>query len=96
MSEASPTVDARPDADTTDYAADKRGAELAIESVFGAERSVFARPGLILGPRENIGRLPWWLRRVAAGGTCSRPGRRTSQCSTSTRAISRRSPSTPR
>jgi len=65
ITEESPTVDARPDADTTDYAADKRGAELAIESVFGIERSVFARPGLILGPRENIGRLPWWLRRIA-------------------------------
>jgi nucleoside-diphosphate-sugar epimerase len=74
LSEASPTVDARPDADATDYAADKRGAELAIESVFGTHRSVFARPGLILGPRENIGRLPWWLRRVAAGGTVLAPG----------------------
>ncbi len=74
ITEASRTVDARPDADATDYAADKRGAELAIESVFGAERSVFARPGLILGPRENIGRLPWWLRRIAAGGTVLAPG----------------------
>jgi 2'-hydroxyisoflavone reductase len=74
ITEASRTVDARPDADATDYAADKRGAELAIESVFGAERCVFARPGLILGPRENIGRLPWWLRRIAAGGTVLAPG----------------------
>jgi 2'-hydroxyisoflavone reductase len=73
ITEESPTVDARPDADTTDYAADKRGAELAIESVFGIERSVFARPGLILGPRENIGRLPWWLRRIAAGGEVLAP-----------------------
>jgi 2'-hydroxyisoflavone reductase len=74
ITEASQTVDARPDADATDYAADKRGAELAIENVFGAERCVFARPGLILGPRENIGRLPWWLRRVAAGGDVLAPG----------------------
>jgi 2'-hydroxyisoflavone reductase len=74
LSEASSTVGARADADATDYAADKRGAELAIESVFGTERSVFARPGLILGPRENIGRLPWWLRRVAGGGTVLAPG----------------------
>ena len=73
ITEASPTVDASPDADTTDYMADKRGAELAIESVFGTERSVFARPGLILGPRENIGRLPWWLRRIAAGGEVLAP-----------------------
>ena len=74
ITEASPTVEARPDADATDYAADKRGAELAIESAFGIERSVFARPGLILGPRENIGRVPWWLRRVAAGGEVLAPG----------------------
>ena len=73
ITEESATVDARPDADATDYAADKRGAELAIESVFGSERSVFARPGLILGPRENIGRLPWWLRRIAAGGDVLAP-----------------------
>jgi 2'-hydroxyisoflavone reductase len=76
ITEASPLVDARPDADATDYAADKRGAELAIESVFGTERCVFARPGLILGPRENIGRLPWWLRRIAAGGDVLAPGPR--------------------
>jgi 2'-hydroxyisoflavone reductase len=74
MNEASPVVAAAPDADATDYAADKRGAEIAIESVFGPERCVFARPGLILGPRENIGRLPWWLRRIAAGGTVLAPG----------------------
>jgi 2'-hydroxyisoflavone reductase len=74
ITEASPVVEADPDADATDYAADKRGAELAIESVFSTERCVFARPGLILGPRENIGRLPWWLRRVAAGGVVLAPG----------------------
>jgi 2'-hydroxyisoflavone reductase len=73
ITEASFTVAARPDAAATEYSADKRGAELAIESVFGTERSLFARPGLILGPRENIGRLPWWLRRVAAGGTVLAP-----------------------
>ncbi|MGA7988615.1 MAG: NAD-dependent epimerase/dehydratase family protein [Candidatus Dormiibacterota bacterium] len=76
INEASPVVTAAPDADTTDYAADKRGAELAIESVFGPDRCVFARPGLILGPRENIGRLPWWLRRIAAGGDVLAPGPR--------------------
>jgi 2'-hydroxyisoflavone reductase len=73
ITEASTTVEARPDAAATEYSADKRGAEMAIENVFGAERCLFARPGLILGPRENIGRLPWWLRRVAAGGTVLAP-----------------------
>jgi nucleoside-diphosphate-sugar epimerase len=76
ISETSPVVDAAAGADSTDYAADKRGAELAIESVFGPERCVFARPGLILGPRENIGRLPWWLRRIATGGRVLAPGPR--------------------
>jgi nucleoside-diphosphate-sugar epimerase len=73
LNETAPTVDASPDADATDYAADKRGAELAIERVFGPERCIFARPGLILGPRENIGRLPWWLRRISAGGIVLAP-----------------------
>jgi nucleoside-diphosphate-sugar epimerase len=76
ITEASPTVEARPDAGATDYSGDKRGAEMAIESVFGGARCVFARPGLILGPRENIGRLPWWLRRIAAGGEVLAPGPR--------------------
>jgi 2'-hydroxyisoflavone reductase len=74
VTETSSLVDASPDAESTDYAADKRGAELAVESVFGPDRCVLARPGLILGPRENIGRLPWWLRRIAAGGAVLAPG----------------------
>ncbi|MCX4810556.1 NAD-dependent epimerase/dehydratase family protein [Streptomyces sp. NBC_01239] len=67
---------AAPDADKTDYARDKRGGELAALGAFGAERSVFARAGLILGPYENIGRLPWWLGRVARGGPVLAPGPR--------------------
>jgi hypothetical protein len=35
---------------------------------------VHLRAGLILGPRENIDRLPWWLRRVARGGEFLAPG----------------------
>jgi 2'-hydroxyisoflavone reductase len=76
INETSPVVDAVAGADSSDYAADKRGAELAVQSVFGLDRCVFARPGLILGPRENIGRLPWWLRRIAAGGQVLAPGPR--------------------
>ncbi|WP_405993787.1 NAD-dependent epimerase/dehydratase family protein [Streptomyces sp. NBC_00986] len=63
-------------ADKTDYTRDKRGGELAALGAFGAERSVFARAGLILGPYENIGRLPWWLGRVARGGPVLAPGPR--------------------
>jgi 2'-hydroxyisoflavone reductase len=73
ITEASRTVEARPDAGATEYPADKRGAELAVESAFGTERCLFARPGLILGPRENIGRLPWRLHRIAAGGRVLAP-----------------------
>jgi hypothetical protein len=31
------------------------------------------RAGLILGPRDNVGRLPWWLRRIARGGEVLAP-----------------------
>lgn len=72
--ETAPVVDADPDADATDYAADKRGAELAVLRDFGAERSVLLRAGLILGPYEDVGRLPWWLTRIARGGDVLAPG----------------------
>src|SRR5450755_3456514 len=40
--ESHPTVDADPDADATDYPADKRGAELAILDAFGERHCLFA------------------------------------------------------
>jgi hypothetical protein len=55
---------------------DKRGGELAALDAFGADRSVLVRSGLILGPHENIGRLPWWLARIARGGPVLAPGPR--------------------
>ncbi|MEV5786207.1 NAD-dependent epimerase/dehydratase family protein [Streptomyces sp. NPDC052287] len=64
------------DAGPTDYARDKLGGELAAVSAFGAERSLLVRSGLILGPYENIGRLPWWLGRIARGGPVPAPGPR--------------------
>ncbi|QXE37228.1 SDR family oxidoreductase [Streptomyces sp. GMY02] len=66
---------ASPEAGQTDYAKDKRGGELAAEAVFG-DRAVLVRAGLILGPHENIGRLPWWLGRIARGGPVLAPGPR--------------------
>src|SRR4051794_18552622 len=68
---------AEADAGATDYARDKRGGELAALAAFGADRSVLVRSGLILGPHENIGRLPWWLTRIARGGPVLAPGPRT-------------------
>ncbi|MFC9846137.1 NAD-dependent epimerase/dehydratase family protein [Streptomyces sp. NPDC060223] len=64
------------DAEGTDYARDKRGGELAALDSFGAEETLLVRAGLILGPYENIGRLPWWLNRVARGGPVLAPGPR--------------------
>jgi nucleoside-diphosphate-sugar epimerase len=37
-------------------------------------RVLAARAGVIVGPHENIGRLPWWLRRLAEGGETLAPG----------------------
>jgi hypothetical protein len=58
-----------------DYAAVKRGGEIAAEEVFG-ERALLVRAGLIIGPYENVGRLPWWLARIARGGDVLAPGPR--------------------
>ncbi len=63
-------------AEQTDYARDKRGGELAAVEAFGADRSLLVRCGLILGPYENVGRLPWWLNRIALGGPVLAPGPR--------------------
>lgn len=73
--EDAPVVESSIDDDGTDYARAKRGGELAAEEVFG-DRALFVRAGLILGPYENIGRLPWWLNRVAKGGPVLAPGPR--------------------
>jgi nucleoside-diphosphate-sugar epimerase len=71
--EDAPVVAAEPDAGETHYAADKRGAELAVDAAFG-ERRIHARAGLILGPHEDVGRLPWWLLRMHRGGPVLAPG----------------------
>ncbi|MEU4381687.1 NAD-dependent epimerase/dehydratase family protein [Micromonospora echinofusca] len=73
VGEDAPLVDAEPDADDGDYPANKAGAERAVRETFG-ERALIARAGLILGPGEDIGRLPWWLTRVARGGDVLAPG----------------------
>ncbi|MEV0093452.1 NAD-dependent epimerase/dehydratase family protein [Streptomyces sp. NPDC050738] len=57
------------------YAEGKAGGELAAVESFG-DRALLARAGLIIGPYENIGRLPWWLNRIARGGPVLAPGPR--------------------
>jgi 2'-hydroxyisoflavone reductase len=72
--EGDPTVPGAPDdGGVLDYAARKRGSELAVEQAFG-DRALLVRPGLILGPHEDVGRLPWWLSRIARGGEVLAPG----------------------
>ncbi|TMR90260.1 NAD-dependent epimerase/dehydratase family protein [Nonomuraea basaltis] len=71
--ESAPVVEASADDDdASDYARNKAGAELGALAAFG-ERALLARAGLILGPYENIGRLPWWLGRIARGGPVLAP-----------------------
>ncbi|MET8525822.1 NAD-dependent epimerase/dehydratase family protein [Micromonospora sp. NPDC005172] len=72
--------DAGPDygTDTEDgptrYGYQKAGCETAALAAFGADRATILRAGVVLGPREYVGRLPWWLGRVAAGGEVLAPG----------------------
>ncbi len=72
--------DAGPDFGETDprgyptrYGFQKAGCERAVHEVFDG-RSLVLRPGVILGPYEYVGRLPWWLRRIARGGRVLAPG----------------------
>ncbi|WP_239405480.1 NAD-dependent epimerase/dehydratase family protein [Frankia sp. Cj3] len=63
--------DPRWDADR--YGPLKAGCEAAIRRVVDAERTLVARPGVLLGPYEYVGRLPWWLGRMARGGRVLAP-----------------------
>lgn len=73
--EDAPTVEASSELVDAEYAESKRGAELAVLEAFG-DRALIVRPGLILGPHEDVGRLPWWLMRIARGGEVLAPGPR--------------------
>ncbi|MFF5788178.1 NAD-dependent epimerase/dehydratase family protein [Streptomyces sp. NPDC012693] len=74
LAEDGPLVEGSPDAGDVPYAEAKRGGELAVTDAFGADRALFVRAGLIIGPYENVGRLPWWLGRIARGGPVLAPG----------------------
>ncbi|MDI3408297.1 epimerase [Streptomyces sp. B-S-A6] len=56
------------------YGRQKAGAERAALQAFGDERVSILRPGVILGPGQYVGRLPWWLRRAKEGGSILAPG----------------------
>jgi 2'-hydroxyisoflavone reductase len=55
------------------YGANKAACERVVESHFPG-RSVFLRCGLIVGPYEDVGRLPYWLLAAARGGPLIAPG----------------------
>jgi 2'-hydroxyisoflavone reductase len=53
----------------------KAGCDLAVVRAFGPDRCAILRGGLIVGPDDSaIGRLPWWIARVARGGEVLVPG----------------------
>ena len=52
----------------------KAGCERAVQRAFG-ERCAILRCGAIVGPHDSaVGRLPWWIDRVARGGNVLVPG----------------------
>ncbi|MFI6595189.1 NAD-dependent epimerase/dehydratase family protein [Nonomuraea sp. NPDC050536] len=67
--------DCAPDAgpDDGDYGVLKAGCERAVEQAF-AGNVLIVQPGLVLGPYENVARLPWWLTRISHGGQVLAPG----------------------
>lgn len=72
--ESAPMVEGDPESpDAMPYGEAKRGAEMAAKREFGGP-VLLARAGLILGPYEVVGRLPWWLGRLAGGGPVPAPG----------------------
>ena len=50
-----------------DYGPNKAYAERVLGAAVGAG-FLTARAGLVLGPHDNVRRLPWWLERIARGG----------------------------
>lgn len=56
-----------------DYGVLKAGCERAVTETYG-RRATIVRAGLILGPHENVGRLPAWLDRMSRGGEVLAPG----------------------
>ncbi|MFE6030222.1 NAD-dependent epimerase/dehydratase family protein [Streptomyces niveus] len=60
------------DGSPTLYGFQKAGGERAVTDAFG-DAAVFLRPGVILGPGEYVGRLPWWLGRAVRGGRIVAP-----------------------
>jgi len=56
-----------------DYGHHKAASERAAEAALPG-RVAHLRAGLLVGPHDNVFRLPWWVRRIAAGGEVLAPG----------------------
>ena len=78
---SSPTYDTAitegPSADFSRYGQLKAGVERAVETIYGHINTLVMRPGIVLGPHEDLGRLPDYLRRAengtfVVGGTADR------------------------
>lgn len=62
------------DNDSATYGARKALCEQVAEQIMPG-RVLHVRAGLIVGPHDYIDRFPYWVRRVAQGGTVLAPGR---------------------
>jgi 2'-hydroxyisoflavone reductase len=56
-----------------DYGQQKAASERALEAARPG-RFATVRAGLIVGPHDNVSRLPWWVERIARGGDVPAPG----------------------
>lgn len=57
-----------PSDDPMRYGPLKAGIETAVRTIMGEINSLIVRPGVVLGPHEDLGRLPEYLNRAARGG----------------------------
>jgi 2'-hydroxyisoflavone reductase len=73
IDERSPLHECPPDAEEGEYEVLKAGCGRAVEQFFDGG-ALIIEPGVIIGPHEHVGRLPWWLTRIAKGGRVLAPG----------------------
>ena len=59
--------------ETLGYGPLKAGSERAVAAAFPG-RHLIVRPGVLAGPHDDGGALPWWLTRLAHGGRVPVPG----------------------
>jgi 2'-hydroxyisoflavone reductase len=74
--EDAPLAQLKPDATdfAENYGANKALCEAIVREIYGDERALIGRPGLISGPHDPTDRFPYWPRRIARGGRVLVPG----------------------